>query len=227
MAARDAADGPTTVHGENMRSDGWLSQETVSLAKLTRRIEELRGDGHVQLTLLTATDWLEEGEFEVSYLLTDPVGCRTVVLGVRIPRETPELPTVSDVWPQAVTYEQELNEMFGIRFEGSPRQGVPFILEGWKDMPPMRRDFDTLKYSVEHYEDRPGRRSIDTRRYVGRVADEKSYGAAWAPREDDGRKRRLAGVDDGVMGAGGGEDAADGENAVRGENSNGGESADE
>jgi len=181
-----------------MRSDGWLSQETVALSKLTRRLEELRSDGHVQLTLLTATDWLEESEFEVSYILTDPEQRRSVILGVRIPREAPELPTVSDVWPQAVTYEQELNEMFGIRFDGSPRQGVPFILEGWKDIPPMRRDFDTLRYSVEHYEDRPGRRSIDTRRFVGRVSGEKSYADTWEPGEDDPRERKLAGGDDGA-----------------------------
>lgn len=195
-----------------MRSDGWLSQETVALPKLTRRLEELRGDGYVQLTLLTVTDWLEEGEFEVSYILTDPAQRRTVILGVRIPREAPVLPTVSDVWPQAVTYEQELNEMFGVRFEGSPRQGVSFILEGWKDVPPMRRDFDTLKYSVEHYEDRPGRRSIDTRRFVGRVSDERSYTDAWKPGEDDARERKLAGTDGGVPGS----DAATGTDGARG-----------
>lgn len=188
-----------------MRSDGWLTQETVSRSALTRRLDELRADGYVQLTLLTATDWLEEGEFEVSYVLTDPGRLRTVILGCRIPRETPDLPTVSQIWPVAVTYEQELNEMFGIRFEGSPRQGVPFILEGWKDIPPMRRDFDTLKYSVEHYEDRPGRRSIDTRRFVGRVTDEKGYTDAWKPGEDEGRERRLSDTGGGSTGAEGGE----------------------
>jgi len=209
-----------------MRSDGWMTQETVGLSGLTRRLEELRGDGYVQLTLLTVTDWLEEGEFEVSYVLTDPAQRRTVILGVRIPRETPELSTVSGVWPQAVTYEQEIHEMFGIRFEGSPRQGVPFILEGWKDIPPMRRDFDTLKYSVEHYEDRPGRRSIDTRRFVGRVSDEKSFTDAWSAREDDGRERKLADMNDGTAGdarAAGTDGAAD----VTGAADPGGENTDE
>lgn len=176
-----------------MRNDGWMTQETVARDRLPSRLGELRADGYVQLTLLTATDWLEEGEFEVTYILTDPSARRTVMLSTRVPRDAAELPTVSDVWPAAVTYEQELDEMFGIRFPGSPRQGVPFILEGWKDIPPMRRDFDTLKYSVEHYEDRPGRESVDTRRYVGRVSDEKGYTGAWSPREDDGRKRRLTG----------------------------------
>ncbi len=176
-----------------MGSNGWMTQETVGKAGLASRLEALRADGYVQLTLLTATDWLEEGEFEVSYILTDPHGRRTVILGCRVPREAPELPTVSSIWPAAVTYEQELNEMFGIRFPGSPRQGVPFILEGWKDIPPMRRDFDTLEYSVEHYEDRPGRESIDTRRYVGRVSAERGYTGAWSGRPDEGRKRHLDG----------------------------------
>ena len=178
---------------DDMQFDGWLAQTAVTPKTLESSLAALREDGFVQLTLLTVTDWLEEGEFEVSYLLTDPTRRRTVIVGCRIPRDRAVMPTVSNVWPVAVTYEQELAEMFGIRFEGSPRQGVPFILEGWKDMPPMRRDFDTLKYSLAHYEDRPGRTSVDTRRYVGRVAEEKGYAGAWTPAEDDGRKRRLPG----------------------------------
>jgi len=190
-----------------MQRDGWLSQEIVSKAGLGARLGALRSDGYIQLTLLTVTDWIEDGEFEVTYILTNPHELRTVMLGVRVSRDGAELPTVSDVWPAAVTYEQEINEMFGIRFPGSPRQGVPFILEGWKDIPPMRRDFDTLAYSVDHYEDRPGRRSVDTRRFVGRVTDEASYGRAWEPKRDEGRKRRMNG------GEGTGGESASGEGA--------------
>jgi len=90
----------------------------------------------------------------------------------------------------------------------------------------MRRDFDTLKYSVEHYEDRPGRRSIDTRRFVGRVSDEKSFTDAWSAREDDGRERKLADMNDGTAGdarAAGTDGAAD----VTGAADPGGESTDE
>lgn len=131
--------------------------------------------GHVQLTLLSVVDWLEDGEFELSYLLTDPARYVTLVVGCRIPRDGAVVPTVWDLWPQAVTYEQELSEMFGVSFEGSPRSGVTFILESWSGPPPMRRDFDTAAYSSERYEDVPGRSTIDARTRVGQKTGEKGY----------------------------------------------------
>jgi NADH-quinone oxidoreductase subunit C len=38
---------------------------------------------------------------------------------------------------------------------------VDFLLEGWTAMPPMRRDFDTVKYCEETYDFRPGRLHVD------------------------------------------------------------------
>ena len=152
--------------------------------------------GHVQLTLLSAVDWLEEGEFELSYLLTDPAEHVTLVVGCRIPRDGARVPTVWDLWPQAVTYEQELSEMFGIDFEGSPRSGVTFILESWSDMPPMRRDFDTAAYSREHYEDVPGRSTIDARTRVGQESQEKGYARDDGHTEDRGHAEDMGGNDE-------------------------------
>jgi len=129
----------------------------------------------VQLTHVTAVDWIEENRFQLSYLLTDPVGCTSLVVSTEIDREKAEMESIHTLWPQAVTYEQEINEMFGINFPGSPRQGVSFILEDWKDIPPMRRDFDTLEYTKQTHPFRPGREHIDPRAYVGRVFDERGY----------------------------------------------------
>ncbi len=129
----------------------------------------------VQLTHLSAVDWLEDGEFQLTYLLTDPVGRRSLMVAVRISREEATAESVHTLWAHAVTYEQEINEMFGIHFPGSPRQGVPFILEGWDDIPPMRRDFDTVEYMNRHHPSRPGREHTDPRRYIGQVVGEKGY----------------------------------------------------
>ena len=148
----------------------------VEFRSLRRALTWLRREtAHVQLTLLSAVDWLEDGEFELSYLLTDPERHVTLIVGCRIPRDGASVPTVWDLWPQAVTYEQELSEMFGITFEDSPRSGVPFILESWSDMPPMRRDFNTAAYAMEHYGSVPGRASVDARTRVGREVGEKGY----------------------------------------------------
>ncbi len=129
----------------------------------------------VQLNHLSVVDWLEDGEFQLTYLLTDPHGHRSLMVCTRIPREEATMESVHELWPQAVTYEQEINEMFGIHFPGSPRQGVPFILEGWDDLPPMRRDFDTVAYMHAHHPSRPGREHVDPRVYVGKVFGERGY----------------------------------------------------
>ncbi len=129
----------------------------------------------VQLTHITVVDWLEEGQFELIYLVTAPQLCRTLMISVRIDREKAQAESVYSLWLQAETYEQEINEMFGINFPGSPRQGVPFILEGWQDMPPMRRDFDTVAYTRKTHPERPGREHTDSRTYVGRKFGEKGY----------------------------------------------------
>jgi len=130
---------------------------------------------YMQLTHLSAVDWIEDREFQLSYLLTDPVGHRSLMVCTRIDREEATMESVHAMWPQAVTYEQEINEMFGIHFPGSPRQGVPFILEGWDDIPPMRRDFDTLEYMHAHHPSRPGREHTDPRAYIGRVFGERGF----------------------------------------------------
>jgi len=129
----------------------------------------------VQLTHLTAVDWIEDGEFQLTYLLTDPHGHRSLMVDTRIDRARAEAESIHRLWPQAVTYEQEIHEMFGIAFPGSPRQGMPFILEGWRDLPPMRRDFDTLAYVEKHHPMRPGREHTDPRTYVGKVFGERGY----------------------------------------------------
>ena len=129
----------------------------------------------VQLNHMTAVDWLEEGQFELIYLVTAPSLLTSLLVCIRVDREKATAESVFNLWLQAETYEQEINEMFGIDFPGSPRQGVPFILEGWQDMPPMRRDFDTLEYCNRTHPVRPGREHEDSRIYVGRKFGEKGY----------------------------------------------------
>lgn len=155
------------------RSD--LMQIGVKASQLVHLVGWLRdATGYVQLTHMSAVDWIEENAFELSYMMTDPEARHMLMITVRIDREEARMDSVAHLWPQAVTYEQEMNEMFGITFPGSPRMGVPFILEDWQDMPPMRRDFDTVAYVEENHPARPGRSSIDTRTYVGEVHGEKS-----------------------------------------------------
>jgi NADH-quinone oxidoreductase subunit C len=123
-------------------------------------------EGFTHLVLLTAVDWLEDGKFQLTYLLNNNAKKIDRGLRVMIDRDKAEMDSIHRLWEQAATYQRELHEMFGINFPGSPRIDEPFILEGWHDIPPYRRDFDTLKYSEETYFPRPGRTTNDPAEYM-------------------------------------------------------------
>jgi len=128
---------------------------------------ELRDkEGFTHLTLLTAVDWLEEGRFQLTYLLNNRAANQTLGVRVFLDRDVAVGETIHDIWPTAETYQRELREMFGIDFPGSPRVNDEFILEGWTDLPPYRRDFDTLAYSQQTFRDRPGRATTDPRAHM-------------------------------------------------------------
>ncbi len=154
---------------KNLFPLGEFTEQRPDLAFLTVPKEHLRAllahlrdrEGFTHLVLLTAVDWLEDGRFQLTYLLCDRSKRRDLGLRVFIPREAATMDSIHEVWPTAATYQRELREMFGIDFPGSPRLREDFILEGWNDIPPYRRDFDTLKYANDSYNQRPGRETRD------------------------------------------------------------------
>ena len=153
--------GELTVQRDDL---AFITVEAVRLYPLLRYLRDHEGFSH--LVLLTAVDWLEDGQFQLTYLLNNRAKCQDVGLRVMIPRDQPEMESIHDLWPAAATYQRELFEMFGIRFPGSPRIEEEFILEGWNDIPPYRRDFDTLAYARETFRDRPGRETRDPAQHM-------------------------------------------------------------
>ncbi len=138
-----------------------LKEQAISLITYLRDIKEYK-----HLVLLTAVDWIEDNKFQLTYLLNNPEKKSDIGVKVLIDRENPEMESIHHLWKQAKTYQRELREMFGINFPGSPKVDKPFILEGWTDIPPYRRDFDTKKYSEETYFPRPGRSTNDPATYM-------------------------------------------------------------
>ena len=136
-------------------------EQTVSLITHLKNIE-----GFSHFVLLTAVDWIEEGEFQLTYILNNPD--KKIDIGIRtfIERETATMDSAHHLWEHVATYQRELKEMFGIDFPGSPRVDESFILEGWDDIPPYRRDFDTKKYSEETFFPREGRTTNDPTEYM-------------------------------------------------------------
>ena len=123
-------------------------------------------ENFTHLVLLTAVDWIEQDQFQLTYLINNRENATDLGLRVMIPRADASMESIHHLWPTAATYQRELKEMFGIDFPGSPGVDEDFILEGWTDLPPYRRDFDTLKYSQETYLDRPGRVTIDPAKHM-------------------------------------------------------------
>lgn len=122
--------------------------------------------GYRHLVFLTAVDVIEHGRFRLIYMLHNYEEQSDIGVEVEIARDDAEMDSIHRMWAQAATYQRELREMFGITFPGSPRLEEPFVLEGWDELPPMRRDFDTKRYSEATYFPRPGRHSYDPKEYM-------------------------------------------------------------
>ena len=58
----------------------------------------------------------------------------------RVPRDRPQLPTISTVFPGANWHERETHDFFGIRFEGHPDLS-PLLLPEDATYHPLRKDF--------------------------------------------------------------------------------------
>mgnify|MGYP001259215464 CR=1 FL=1 len=140
---------------------------TLEAAKLVPLITSLKTNhGFSVLVIFTAVDWLEDGKFQLTYIVNNPKEKQDLGIRVFIDRENAEMESIHHLWHHAATFQREMKEMFGIDFPGSPGVDDPFMLEGWDNIPPMRRDFDTKKYAEETYFPRPGRGTNDPATYM-------------------------------------------------------------
>jgi NADH-quinone oxidoreductase subunit C len=136
----------------------------IHVVDLVTHLRDVKGFSH--LVMLAAVDWLEDGVFQLTYILNNPDKKIDIAVRTFVDRENPVVDSAHHLWAQMATYQRELYEMFGINFPGSPRVDEPFVLEDWDGPPPYRRDFDTRKYSEETYFPRPGRETHDPSEYM-------------------------------------------------------------
>lgn len=106
--------------------------------------------GFQQLAIISAVDWIKENKFELVYNLFSYTHIQQVLVKTKIERDNPKIQSVMNLWDVAQMYERDVHEFFGIEFLGNDDMR-PLILHNWKDKPPMRKDFDSLKYSNEIY----------------------------------------------------------------------------
>ena len=162
-----------------------LQVESTALFGTVHHIATL--SAYTTLSQLTCTDWIEEGCFELGYMLSTDARDRNLMIKCFIGRDASMVPSVVTLFPQAEVMERELHEMFGIGFEGNDTL-YDFALEDWADIPPMRREFDTLAYVNEHFTFRGGRddnRDVKSAIKARRAAAKKAKGAAAKAAEEE------------------------------------------
>jgi NADH-quinone oxidoreductase subunit C len=124
----------------------------VSEENLIQLCEFARERGFEHLSTISVTDWINEGEYEITYHLWSYERKIPLTIKTRISRENPVAPSVSPIWDKnAQIHERELHELFGVKFEGNEDLS-PLFLEDWQGPPPFRKDFNWREYvRKEHY----------------------------------------------------------------------------
>ena len=133
----------------NERYDIGTKDGKVTPTSLHGVIEDLmKGCDYVRVITLTAVDVGEK--FEVIYHIDVQGG--VIPIRVEVPRESPSIPTITDLIPGALLYEREVGELFGIEFKGHPEPQHLLLSDDWpNNIYPLRKEL-TIEKIVEEAE---------------------------------------------------------------------------
>jgi NADH-quinone oxidoreductase subunit C len=102
------------------------------------------GLGFDHFATVSGTDYMAKKEIEVIYFagsVRQDLEDLVIALAVRLPRDSPVMPSLVEVWPGAEYHERETFEMLGVTFTGHPDLRGILLPEDWDDIPPLRKDF--------------------------------------------------------------------------------------
>jgi len=148
---------------------GFITVEIKDFESVLLYLKEFKAYDH--LVMISTVDRLEDNKFQLTYLLHNYDLKKDIGLRVFIDREKSEFINIDNLWASAKAYQREIKELYGIDFPGGERLDESFVLEGWDNIPPMRRDFDTKKYAEETFYPREGRHTKDPKV----IMEEKGY----------------------------------------------------
>lgn len=121
------------------------------------------------LNAITCTDWIEDGHFAITYIITTLDRKETFMVQTLINREDAHINSLVLEFAQAEIMERDLAEMYGINFIGN-KNLKELSLENWVHTPPLRREFDTLEFVQNHLTFREGRDdNVDTKKEAKRL----------------------------------------------------------
>lgn len=114
-------------------------------------LSNLKSAGWIQLSYLSAIDWPNENKFELVYIVFNWDRPVYVQIRTKLDRENPVMNSILPIFPGCKYYERECHEFFGVKFPGNPEYHKELIMEGWDDIPPLRKDFDPEAYSDKKF----------------------------------------------------------------------------
>ncbi len=137
-------------------ADAWVQRRQRVIVSVARELVPsvllwLKQAGYHQLTLITCVDWIEDNQFELVYHVASHASGIHTMVKTRIDRDQPVMESIIPIYVPAQPYEREIHEFFGVDFPGNPDL-APLYLDDWRDIPPMRKDFDTKAYSQRTYD---------------------------------------------------------------------------
>ncbi len=126
------------------RGDTTLVLDPSSLVKVAQYLRDTPGLIFNFLSDISDVDYWPDysrpGRFGVLYHLYSMLYNRRLRLKVYLPEESPEVDTVTTVWPGANFLEREIADLMGIKFKGHPDPRRLMMSEDW-DGHPHRRDY--------------------------------------------------------------------------------------
>jgi NADH-quinone oxidoreductase subunit C len=130
---------PLPFKGVDFQARGIHAEATVKASDVVAAAEAMDQAGFAMDTI-TGVDWLAEGQMEVIYDFYHPAQPLRAAVRARIPRDNPEIATISKIFPGADWHERETHDFFGIRFTGHPNL-TPFLLPEDATFHPLLKDF--------------------------------------------------------------------------------------
>jgi NADH:ubiquinone oxidoreductase subunit C len=93
--------------------------------------------------LLTATDYPDEKKFELTYVFWNHASRSLIIIKTHVSRDSPQIDTISDLFPGATYSEAEAYDLVGVDFIGNPhiKRGIfapTDVVE--KGIFPLRKD---------------------------------------------------------------------------------------
>ncbi len=119
---------------------------TIAPTEIRAACSTVQAAGYNFFEDMTAVDWFPRSpRFQLSYHILSFGLKERIRLCVLLNEVSPEVESITSVWPSANFYEREVFDLFGIRFAGHPDLRRIMLPDDWKGHP-LRKD-----YPVEGY----------------------------------------------------------------------------